>query len=182
MKMKTRTIICVLAALLVGCGGPVTPTSLITDLQAVGDAASVAVVTAEALQVAGVIPASVAQTVISAGQATAAAVTQSVTELGSTDSNPMKISRIILYFTAVPINTAGMPPAAAALIGAISAAVQVLLTDLGNAQVVSAAKAAPQVSPITLLTNGDKIALKAINTKAMATLTAAETWEAAHGK
>jgi hypothetical protein len=94
----------------------------------------------------------------------------------------MKISRIILYFTAVPINTAGMPPAAAALIGAISAAVQVLLTDLGNAQVVSAAKAAPQVSPITLLTNGDKIALKAINTKAMATLTAAETWEAAHGK
>jgi hypothetical protein len=167
----------VLALLVVfsGCGG-----LIVQDLNYVGDAASVAEITATALQATGVISQQVAQVVITTAQQAATAVSQSITEVESSDPNPIKITKVSAYFAAVVINGAGLPPQALTLVNAISAAIQVLLSQLNSQTVVTAAQSAPRSNLSLVLTNRDRLALGTIKAKADQTYKAAGEWLAGH--
>jgi hypothetical protein len=178
-----RTFTALLAIGLFGCGGgTVTPSSLVTDVQDVGDAASVAVVTAAALEATGAISAADAQLVENVGAGVAADCDKSITELQSADSSTVMVSKVVGYFEATGISTAGLSPQATALVVAISAAVQVLLNQLKSPTVAAAAAMAREASPTVALSRNDRKALSSVQVKARTTVVAANGWKPRHAK
>ena len=155
----------VLTFSLVGCGST---SQLVTALNAVADASSVAVVLTETLAGTGKIDPAVATQVANYAQGVTTAVQESIAELSSADTNPVKITKITADFAAVaaPAFGPGTSPQIQAAIQAVSAAVQLFLNQLHQPTVLTLAK----VSPVKAvkLSVGDKSALKSINKKAAA--------------
>lgn len=173
MMKSIVSILLVGTLLLVGCG-TTTPSTLITALNAVGDAASVAVVVTQALVATGTVSPSVAAQVSTYATGVSNAVTTSITELNSTDINTVKIANITAAFAQVVVPVFGTnAPAVQAAISAVQVAVDIFLQQLNSTAVVSAAKANPTVAPTLVLTRTDKSLLKKIETKAEATKVAA---------
>jgi len=165
-------LVCVL--LLTGCG-TTTPSNLVTALNAVGDAASVAVVVTQALVATGAVSPDVAAQVSTYATGVSGAVTTSIAELNSTDTNPVKIANITAAFAKVVAPAFGTnAPAVQAAITAVQTAIDIFLQQLGSQTATMAAAKAPTVSPMLALSRADKSLLKKIETKAEATKVAAE--------
>ena len=154
----------VLTFSLVGCGST---SQLITALNAVADSSSVAVVLTSALAAAGKLDPAVATQVANYAQGVTTAVQQSITELNSVDTNPIKITKITADFAAVaaPAFGPGTAPQVQAAIQAVSAAVQIFLRQLNTPATLTLAKLSPVKA--VKLSMGDKAALKSINKKAV---------------
>lgn len=161
---------CVMCLASVGCG---TPTSnLITALNAVSDAASVAVVVTQALVATGQVDQATANLVSTYATSVSNAVNTSTTELNSKDTNAQKIAVITAAFAAVAAPAFGAnAPAVLAAINAVTAAINIFISQLNSSTVVTAAKAAPH-API-VLNSADKAMLKKIKAKTAQTLAAA---------
>ena len=170
-SIVSALLVCTL--LLTGCGTS-TPSNLVTALNAVGDAASVAVVVTQALVATGTVSQDVATKVSTYATGVSGAVTTSIAELNSTDTNPVKIANITAAFAKVAVPAFGSnAPAVTAAITAVQVAIDLFLNQLGSPVVAAAAKAAPKVSPMVALNHADKSLLKKIGAKAEATKTAA---------
>jgi hypothetical protein len=169
MYKSIVSLFLVFTLLLAGCG-KVTPSSLVTALNAVADAANVAVVVTSSLVVSGTVSQSVATQVQTYATGIDQAVAASIAELNSADTNPVKIANISAAFAKVAAPAFGtQAPAITAAISAVTAAVDIFLQQLNSNGVLTAAKAAPKVSPALVLSHGDKSMLKKIQTKVAAT-------------
>jgi hypothetical protein len=165
-------LVCVL--LLVGCTPPNT-SQLVTALNAVADASSVAVVVTGSLVAVGKVSPDVAAQVANYSQGVNGAVTVSIAELNSADTNPVKISKISAAFAAVAAPAFGdKSPQVAAAIQAVSAAINIFLNQLHSSGVLKLAAAAPHAKPMDLLKKGDKAALKKTAAKCVETNAQAE--------
>jgi hypothetical protein len=165
-------LVCVL--LLVGCTPPNT-SQLVTALNAVADASSVAVVVTQSLVALNKVSPDVANEVATYSQGVSTAVTTSVAELNSSDSNPVKISKITAAFAAVSAPAFGtQAPAVTAAIQAVSTAINIFLNQLQSSGVLKAAAVAPGVKPVDLLKKGDKATLKKAVAKCAETSAKAE--------
>jgi hypothetical protein len=173
--MKTIvSIFLVCTLLLVGCTPPNT-SQLVTALNAVSDASSVAVVVTQSLVALGKVSPDVANEVAVYSQGVSGAVTTSVAELSSADPNPVKISKITAAFAAVAAPAFGTnAPAVSAAIQAVSTAINIFLNQLSSAGVLKMAAAAPGVKPMSLLGKGDKAMLKKAVAKCSETSAKAE--------
>ena len=152
----------------VGCG---TASNLVTLLNAVADAASVATVVAAGLAATGTISQTDATAVATYATEVSTAVNQSVTELGTTDTNPVKITDITGYFAAAIAPNFSGGSALVPVIQAIVTTVTQFISQLTSSTVLTAARVAPTVSVSLVLTRADKSLLK--KTKATATATIA---------
>lgn len=156
-------LVCML--LLVGCTPPNT-SQLVTALNAVADASSVAVVVTQSLVALGKVSPDVAAQVATYSTGVNQAVTTSVAELNSTDTNPIKITKISAAFAAVAAPAFGsQSPAISAAVSAISVAIELFLNQLNSAGVLKMAARAPNVAPASLMLKGDKDLLKKIQEK-----------------
>lgn len=166
--MNTQTfllalLVVVLALLLVACSS----STLITSLQLVEDAVTVAI---PVLQAAGVDPAALAQaqTYLTAVET---ATTQATTELASTDTAAVKAAKIASYFAAAVAPDIGNAQVAA-VVRAVAAAVQSFLALLNPGQAAAVAHlnqgqttvaSAPQSAKLSL---GDRRKLGQIRSSA----------------
>ena len=164
---------CVMCLVSVGCG---TPTSnLVVALNAVSDAASVAVVVTQALVATGKLDQATADQVATYASSVGTAVNTASAELNSKDTNPVKIEKITAAFAAAAAPAFGAnAPAITAAINAVAATINIFLAQLGS--VVTAAKVAPHASLV--LNSADKAMLKKIKAKTAETLTAAASLKA----
>jgi hypothetical protein len=175
MMKSIVSVLLVCTLILAGCGTS-TPSNLVTALNAIGDAASVAVVVTEALVATGSVSPDVAAKVSVYATGVSGAVTTSIAELNSTDTNPVKIANITAAFAKVAVPAFGSnAPAVSAAISAVQAALDIFLQQLNSPVVAAAAKAAPTASPMLVLNRADKSLLKKIGIKAEATKVAAAT-------
>jgi hypothetical protein len=182
MRMeKMKSTLAVLMALVlclasIGCGSGTTST-LITALSVVSDAANVAVVITSSLAAAGEVDPAVAAAVSAYATGIGTAVNTAVAELNSSDPNPQKILVITTAFANVAVPAFG-PDAVlvSAAIKAVSAAVQLLLSQLNSAGVTALARTAPTAT--ISLTGPDKSALQAIKKKTAETLVKAAALKA----
>lgn len=154
----------------VGCGTPAS--NLVVALNAVSEAASVAVVVTQALVATGKLDQATADQIATYSASVGAAVTTATVELNSKDTNPVKIEKITAAFAAAAAPAFGANSATIqAAINAVAAAINIFLSQLGSAPVVTAAVAHPH-API-VLNSGDKAMLKKITAKNAETLAAA---------
>jgi len=160
----------VMALCSVGCG---TPTSnLIVALNAVSDAASVAVVVTQALVATGKVDQATANLVATYSASVGTAVNTATTELNSTDTNAVKIEKVTAAFAAVAAPAFGAnAPEILAAINAVTAAINIFIQQLQGTSVTAAAKAAPH-API-VLSHNDKMMIKKIHTKTAEMMAAA---------
>lgn len=176
MLKSIVSVLLVSVLLLAGCGGTVTPSTLVTALNAVADAANVAVVVTSTLVATGKVDQSVADQVQLYATGVDGAVTASIAELNSTDTNPVKIANITAAFAKVAAPAFGAnAPAVTAAIRAVTATINIFLQQLSSPSVMKAAMAAPKVAPTIVLSKGDKSMLKKIQTKVAATNALAAT-------
>ncbi len=182
MRMENmKSILAVLMASIlclasVGCGSGTT-SGLITALNVVSDAANVAVVLTSSLAAAGEVSPAVAAEVSAYATGIGTAVNTAVSELNSSDPNPQKILIITTAFANVTVPAFGPnAPEIAAVINAVSAAVQVLLSQLHSAGLTALARTAPTAT--LNLTKADKSALKVIKKKTAETLATAAALKA----
>jgi hypothetical protein len=160
----------------VGCGSGTT-SGLITALNVVSDAANVAVVLTSSLAAAGKVDPAVAAEVSAYATGIGTAVNTAVSELKSSDPNPQKILIITTAFANVAVPAFGPnAPEISAVIAAVSAAVQLLLSQLNSAGLTALARTAPTATPS--LTRADKSALKAIQKQTAETLAKAAALKA----
>ncbi len=168
-EFSMKSVVAVFMALVlclasVGCGNG-TQSNLITALNAVADAASVAVVVVDGLAATGKISPADAALVATYVTSVGTATNQSITELNSTDTNSVKIGKITGYFAVVA--APALPPSIGPLIGPIISAVvttiDLFIHQLNGPAVVTAAAAAPRAA--IKLTGADKAALKSIQKK-----------------
>jgi hypothetical protein len=184
MRMENmKSTVAVLMAMLlclasVGCGSGTT-SALITALTVVSDAANVAVVITSSLAAAGEVDPIVAAEVSAYATGVGTAVNTAIAELNSSDPNPKKILVITTAFANVAVPALG-PDAllVSAAIKAVSAAVQLLLSQLNSTGVTALARTAPTAT--ISLTRADKSALKAIKKKTAETLVKAAALKAIH--
>jgi hypothetical protein len=184
MRMENmKSTVAVLMAMLlslasVGCGSGTT-SALITALTVVSDAANVAVVITSSLAAAGEVDPIVAAEVSAYATGVGTAVNTAIAELNSSDPNPKKILVITTAFANVAVPALG-PDAllVSAAIKAVSAAVQLLLSQLNSTGVTALARTAPTAT--ISLTRADKSALKAIQKKTAETLVKAAALKAIH--
>ena len=159
-----------------GCGSGTT-SGLITALNVVSDAANVAVVLTSSLAAAGKVDPAVAAEVSAYATGIGTAVNTAVAELDSSDPNPQKILIITTAFANVAVPALGSNvPEVSAVITAVSAAVQVLLSQLNSPGVTALARTAPTAVPA--LTRADKSALSSIKKKTAETLAKATALKA----
>lgn len=184
MRMENlKSTFAVLMALIlclasVGCG-PGTTSGLITALNVVSDAANVAVVLTSSLAAAGKVDPAVAAEVSAYATGIGTAVNTAVSELNSSDPNPQKILVITTAFANVTVPAFGPnAPEVGAAIAAVSAAVQVLLSQLNSTGLTAMARIAPAAT--LSLTGPDKSALKTIKKKTAETLAKAAALKAIH--
>ena len=146
-------LVLVLTFVLVAC----TTSNLITSLQLVTDAVTVAL---PVLEAAGVDPAALAlaQTYLTS---VSTATTQAVTELTSTDSAAVKAAKIASYFAAAVAPDIGNPQVSA-VVRAVAAAVQSFLALLNPAPTVAAKLAAAPQAQSAKLSFGDRQKLGSI--------------------
>lgn len=165
MMKSIVSVFLVFTLLLVGCTPPNT-SQLITALNAVADASSVAVVVTQSLVALGKVDQATADKVATYATAVDGAVTTSIAELNSTDTNAIKISKVSAAFAAVAAPAFGtQAPAITAAIAAVEAAVNIFLNQLNSSGVLTAAKVAPNVKPTSLMVKGDKVLLKKVQAK-----------------
>jgi len=156
----------------VGCGTPAS--NLVVALNAVSDAASVAVVVTQALVATGKLDQATANLVSTYATSVATAVNTSTTELDSKDTNAEKIAVITSAFAQVAAPAFGSnAPTVLAAIQAVTAAINIFISQLNSSSVTSLAKLAPHVSPKMAMGRADKAMLKKIKTKTAQTLAAA---------
>jgi hypothetical protein len=174
MMKSIVSVFLVCTLLLVGCTPPNT-SQLVTALNAVADASSVAVVVTGSLASLGKLSPDVASQVATYSQGVNGAVTVSIAELSSLDSNPVKITKISTAFAAVATPAFGdKSPQVGAAIQAVSAAINIFLNQLHSAGVLKLAVAAPHAKPMDLLKKGDKATLKKTQAKCLETNAKAE--------
>lgn len=160
----------VMALASVGCG--TTTSNLITALNAVSDAASVAVVVTQALVATGAVSQADANLVSTYATGVATAVNTSTTELNSKDSNAEKIAVITTAFAEVAAPALGPNSATIeAAIQAVVSTISIFIAQLNSSTVVTAAKLVPH-API-VLNSADKAMIKKIKAKTALTLAAA---------
>jgi hypothetical protein len=165
MLKSIVSVLLVCTLLMVGCTPPNT-SQLVTALNAVADASSVAVVVTESLVALGKVSPQVAAQVSTYATGVNGAVTTSIAELNSTDPNPVKITKITAAFAAVATPAFGtQAPAITAAINAVATAVEIFLGQLNSSTTVKLAKVAPKVAPTSLMVKGDKDLLKKIQAK-----------------
>lgn len=156
-------LVCVL--LLVGCTPPNT-SQLVTALNAVAEASSVAVVVTQSLVGLGKVDQDTANLVAVYAQGVDKAVATSIVELNSADTNAIKISKITAAFALVATPAFGAnAPQIAAAVQAVSAAINIFLGQLNSSGMLKMAAAAPNVKPASLLSKGDKAMLKKTQSK-----------------
>ena len=154
----------------IGCGTPAS--NLIVALNAVSDAASVAVVVTQALVVTGKVDQETADLVSTYSASVGTAVNTTMVELNSTDTNAQKIEKITAAFAQVAVPAMGKNSTAIlAAINAVTAAINIFISHLNGAPVVAAAKLSPHAAIV--LNSSDKTLLKKIKTKNAETLAAA---------
>lgn len=171
MMKSIVSVLLVSTLLLVGCTPPTT-SNLITALNAVSDASSVAVVVTSSLVALGKLDPAVAAQVSMYSTGVSQAVNVSVAELNGPDSNPTKIATITAAFAKVAAPAFGSnAPEVSAAIDAVSAAIKIFVNQLTSSGLLKLAKAAP-TAKITL-TSGDKTVLKQITKKTAQTQLAA---------
>jgi len=171
----------VLCLTTIGCGGSTT-SNLVTALNAVADAASVAVVVTQGLVSTGTVSQADATLVATYSTAISTAASQSITELGTTDTNVVKIGKITADFAAVVAPNVPGGAAIAPLILAITSAVQIFMSQLNSAPVVAAAKAAPHAPVSLVLSGADKTLLKKTQATAASTVLKANVLKASVAK
>lgn len=143
-----------------------TTSNLITALNAVADASSVAVIVTQSLVALGKVSPDVANQVSVYAQGVDQAVTTSIAELNSNDTNPVKITNISAAFAKVAAPAFGNnAPLVVTAIGAVTVAIDIFLRQLNSSQVLAAAKGAPTVAPSLTMTRGNKAMLKNISKK-----------------
>lgn len=159
------TILCLAS---VACT-PAQTSSLVTALNTVSDAASVAVVITSSLVAVGKVDPSIGNQVSVYASGIGGAVNVSVTELNSNDTNPQKIAAITAAFTKVAVPVMGPNgQQISAAIDAVSATVKIFLSHLNSAGVLKVAKNAPTAKIV--LSSSDKSMLKKIEQKTAKTL------------
>lgn len=148
----------------IGCSTPET-SQLVTALNAVADASSVAVVITSSLVATGKVDPAIATEVSSYATNISVAVTASIAVLNGTEPNPQKIAAITAAFGKVAAPAFGEnAPQIAASIDAVSAAVKIFLNRLTSSGLLKAANAAPNAKIV--LEKGDKAKMKEIQKKA----------------
>jgi hypothetical protein len=165
-KLLSLFLALVLCLVSVGCS---TQTSdLVTALNAVSDASSVAVVVTSSLVAMGKLDPAVGDQVSQYATAVGGAVTTSIAELNSSDPNPQKITVISAAFAKVAAPAIGSAAGAnaqqvSAAIDAVSAAVKIFLGRLNSSGTLKLANAAPTAK--IKLEPGDKALMKQIQKK-----------------
>lgn len=155
----------------VGCGNAPTPSQLVTALNTVADAASVAVVVTQSLVATGKVDAEIGVQVSVYAQGIGTAVNTSIAELNGPAPNPQKIQAIVAAFAKVATPAFGeKAPQVNAAIEAVSAAVKIFLNNLQSSGVLKAAKDHPNASPNIVLSKSDKATLKLTQSKIADTL------------
>lgn len=170
MLKSIVSVLLVCTLLMVGCTPPNT-SQLVTALNAVSDAASVAVVVTSGLVAFGQVDPAVGDQVATYATGVTQAVSTSIAELNSADTNPVKIDVITAAFAKVAAPAIGNVPQVNAVIDAVSAAVKNFLNNLTSTGNLKLAKAAPNVKIV--LANGDKAKLQKISQKIVETQAAA---------
>ena len=173
--MKSIVAVLMVACLSFGTVGCSNQTStLITSLNAVAEASSVAVVVVAGLQAAGKVSDADAALVTTLSVQVGTASNKSIAELNSADSNPQKITVISALFANIVIpqfNTGLSAATVNGIVQAVAGAIQVFLGQLHGNAVLTAAHAYP-TEPIKL-SRGDKNTIKAIQKKIAETNAAA---------
>lgn len=166
-SILTGLMVGVLSVSLIACQTSATP--LVTSLNAVADAASVAVVAAAAFEAAGKLSPATATEIENLSSAVHTSVLATETELATTDTNIQKITVITQDFQPVLKFVVTGPDAVLlqAVVVAVTTTAQLFLGQLNSTPVLMAAKLAPK-APIKL-THGDKVAMKAMNAKLVVT-------------
>jgi hypothetical protein len=150
------------------CTTPST-SNLVVALNAIADSSSVSVVIINGLAISGTVSPAVVAEVSAYAQGISGAVTTSITELNSADSNPQKIVAISTAFAAVAAPAFGpsTSPQIVAVINAVGSAVKLFLSQLNGPSLKTAATLAPHTKIV--LEKGDKATLKKIQAKVAAT-------------
>jgi hypothetical protein len=180
IQMKVTSLVLVFG-MLSSCAG-ISSSPLVAALQGVGYAAAAASAAAPILAGNGVISNDDATLIETVAQETSTAVPAAITEAESTDTNPVKLSKIITDFD--PVITTVIPATvssqAAGLILGIKSAIQALLAQLGAPALAKLAVAHPAFQIV--LSRSDKSALSKIETDAKATNANAQAWISLHPK
>lgn len=173
--MKSIIAVLMTLALCIFTVGCSTTSTLVTTLDAVSDAASVAVVVTQGLVATGSVDQTTANEVASYCTAVSTAVNESITELNSTDTNAVKIDLIVADFTQVATPAFGSDASqVSAAISAVSSAIQLFLNELHSTNVLLAAQTHP-TAPLSLAMNrADRSTLKRIQAKTARTLAVAQ--------
>jgi len=158
--------------MLVGCSNQAS--NLILTLSAIQDASSVAVIVVNGMVAAGKIDPLTATTVNTYAKLVSGAVTVSITELGTTDTNTRKITVITQAFASLTAPHFGPNVSAQvqAIVQAIGTSIQLFLSQLGGTPSLMA-KLTPHAE--IKLTSGDKALLKQIQVKSQNTIIMANT-------
>jgi hypothetical protein len=146
-KMKNNLrVVAMLASLLglMGCNSPV------TTLEVVVTAASAAVVAVPLMESAGLISTETGTVVVNYAEAINTAATKALAEENSADTPAQKATKIVADFSGIAIPALGptVGPEVAALIQAISAAVQAFLIQFQDAKFQVAMKDGKYVVPV----------------------------------
>lgn len=152
-KLTTLLLTVVLCISMVGCS----TSNLVTALNAVSDASSVAVVVTSSLVALGKVSPDVAAQVSTYAQGVSKAVTVANAELNSSDTNPVKITVITAAFAQVATPAFSNAPEVSAAISAVSVAVQIFLNQLTSSGVLTLARTSPDVK--IKMSVGDKLTL-----------------------
>jgi hypothetical protein len=151
-----------------GCGTNID--NLITALGGVSSAASVAIVTAGALEVSGTIDSQAADQITRYAQAVAEACSQSISELRAEGSAKQKALNVSAIFAAIPrVVLSDYNPRAGAVVAVVQIAIQAF-----TAQLQTAAKLAPD-RPVALSADTHR-ELERIRTDSLAAAASARGW------
>lgn len=169
MRNAITSILLVTALFATTIGCTTTTSTIVTALNAVSDAASVAVVVTSSLAAVGKVDPAVAAQVSDYAAGVTTAVQASIAELKTTDANPQKILVISSDFAkvAVPAFAGTNSAPILAVIDAVQTAVKNFLSQLNSNGVLTVAKAMP--TKTVKLTSGDKTMLKEIDKKSTVT-------------
>jgi hypothetical protein len=171
--MKHILLVITVAFLSFGLAGCTSTSTIVGALSAIGNACSVSVVVVPVLVATGVVDVVSGALILDYTGHVSKSVGQAKVELASTDPNPLKITRIVGYFSSIAVPA--LPSRAGAIVMAIQLAVEAFLGRLQKPAVVAYAAAKPGEE--LRLSYADRAELSNIARQSAATSTAIAKWK-----